>query len=101
MGRGKGFRAVLAFLGLWLAHDLLVPARYAIDAQAAILAIDTYRTHASPRLGRFVQCRFKPTCSAYGRESIRKLGFARGGWRAAVRIAKCGPWTPQGTVDLP
>lgn len=101
MGRGKGRRAILIAAALWLAHDLIVPPRYAVDARAAILAIDTYRAYVSPRLRGLVQCRFEPTCSMYGRESIRRFGLARGGARTAWRIARCGPWTPLGTADRP
>ena len=101
MGRSKVGRTVVAVIALWLAHDLLVPPRYAIDAQAAMFAIDRYRATVSPHLHGIVQCRFRPTCSWYGHESIRKHGLAGGGLRAVWRIARCGPWTPLGTIDQP
>lgn len=82
------------------AHDLSDP-QDSIPARAAIAAVDQYRAHLSPRISRFVTCRFRPTCSAYGREAIRKYGVIRGGARTVARIAMCGPWTPAGTVDLP
>jgi putative membrane protein insertion efficiency factor len=82
-------------------HDFSVPTRNAIGANAAILAIDEYRSHISAHLRGIVVCRFKPTCSAYGRESIRKHGLLIGGAKTIVRIAKCGPWTKLGTVDNP
>lgn len=88
-------------LGVWLVHDFAVPPRYAIDARAALFAIDSYRAHVSPHLNGIVQCRFTPTCSAYGRESIRKHGFLYGGMKTVGRIARCGPWTPPGTIDPP
>lgn len=106
MGRSEGRRRSLAAIslfatGLWVAHDLLVPPKYAIDARLALLAIDGYRANVSPHLHGIVECRFTPTCSWYGHESIRKLGFLRGGVRTIVRIARCGPWTPLGTSDPP
>ena len=67
----------------------------------AIAGIDAYRAHVSPHLSGYVTCRFKPTCSAYGREAIIKYGVIRGGAKTFVRIAKCGPWTKMGTVDRP
>lgn len=82
-------------------HDAAVPVERAFGARAAIAAIDTYRATVSPRLKGRVFCRFQPTCSAYGRESIRKHGLLIGGFRTVVRIAKCGPWTRMGTVDKP
>ena len=82
-------------------HDLAVPVERAFGARAAIAAIDGYRATVSPRLKGKVRCRFQPTCSAYGREVIRKRGLAIGGLKTVVRIAKCGPWTKAGTVDKP
>ncbi|TAK23143.1 MAG: membrane protein insertion efficiency factor YidD [Chloroflexota bacterium] len=37
-------------------------------------------------------CRFYPTCSEYGRQAIARHGFARGGWMAIKRIARCHPF---------
>ncbi|HXH94946.1 MAG TPA: membrane protein insertion efficiency factor YidD [Thermoanaerobaculia bacterium] len=48
-----------------------------------------------------MQCRFTPTCSWYGHESIRKHGFLIGGAKTFWRIARCGPWTKLGTYDPP
>jgi putative membrane protein insertion efficiency factor len=82
-------------------HDLVVPLPEQYATRAAIFSIERYRALISPRLKGRVVCRFEPTCSAYGLESVKKYGAVRGGWRTAVRIARCGPWTPAGTVDPP
>ena len=82
-------------------HDVAMEPRDSFSARTAIAAIDVYRANVSPHLKGVIYCRFTPTCSAYGREVIRKYGFARGSWKALVRVAKCGPWTKMGTVDLP
>jgi uncharacterized protein len=92
---------VAAALAILIAHDIVATPRDSFSAQAAITAIDGYRAHISPHLRGVVKCRFTPTCSAYGRESVRKYGFLIGSWRTAKRIARCGPWTPAGTVDRP
>ncbi len=93
----------LIVLGLMVVamHDLAFEPRDSYSARTAIAAIDSYRAHVSPHLKGIIYCRFTPTCSAYGREVIRKYGFARGSLKAIVRVAKCGPWTKMGTVDLP
>jgi putative membrane protein insertion efficiency factor len=98
MNRGRLAALVVA---TWLVHDSVVPTRYAVDARLAMYAIDRYRASVSPHLRGIVQCRFTPTCSLYGRESIRKHGLAFGGIVTVVRIARCGPWTPAGTSDPP
>jgi len=69
---------------------------------AAVGGIHVYQATLSPlyeKLG--VQCRFTPTCSHYGEAVVKKFGVVRGGWMAAKRILRCGPWTPRGTVDQP
>lgn len=82
-------------------HDFAVAPDQAFGARAALFAIGEYRAHVSPHLRGVVTCRFQPTCSRYGQESIRKYGLLRGGARTAWRLARCGPWTPLGTVDPP
>ena len=91
----------LILLLVWLVHDFFVPPRYAVDARFALFAIEGYQAHVSPHLSGVVQCRFTPTCSYYGRESIRKHGLLIGGAKTLWRIARCGPWTPLHTPDQP
>ena len=86
---------------LVVAHDIGSDPGDGIGARMAIATIDAYRSAISPRLSAVVTCRFRPTCSVYGRESIRKHGLLRGAGRTAARLARCGPWTPAGTVDPP
>lgn len=62
---------------------------------ALILA---YRRFLSPLLPP--ACRFEPSCSAYGLEAFRRLGFFRGGLRTALRISRCHPWHPGGADPL-
>jgi putative membrane protein insertion efficiency factor len=98
MGRRQSRRTWLIAAAIAL---LLVVTNHNIAARGAIAMIDQYRAHVSPHLRGIVQCRFTPTCSAYGRESIRKHGLIAGGAKTAWRIARCGPWTKLGTVDPP
>ncbi|NRG45326.1 membrane protein insertion efficiency factor YidD [Bacillus sp. CRN 9] len=44
-------------------------------------------------------CRFYPTCSNYGIESVKRFGAMKGSWLALKRIFKCHPFHPGG-VDL-
>ncbi len=98
----RRYTLVAALIVLVIAlHDFTVPRGHGLAARGAIFVIDEYRAHISPRLRGRVNCRFTPTCSAYGREAIRKYGFTKGTSKAAWRIARCGPWTSSGTLDLP
>jgi len=91
MGRGKA-------LGI---AALLLLALHFFGTRPALFAIDAYRAHVSPHLRGIVVCRFEPSCSWYGRESIRKHGVLVGGFKTAWRIARCGPWTKAHTPDPP
>jgi putative membrane protein insertion efficiency factor len=71
------------------------------SAGAAISAIHFYQRTLSPLVRGAGRCRFTPTCSYYAEASIRRHGLVRGTWLAGKRLARCGPWTPMGTVDLP
>ena len=65
-------------------------------------AIDLYQVAGSPILEHAgVRCRFQPTCSHYAAEVISKRGAFVGVWKTASRVARCGPWTPEGTLDPP
>jgi putative membrane protein insertion efficiency factor len=100
--RSRRFLLIAALIAVVIAvHDFTVPHGRGLAARGAIFVIDEYRAHVSPHLRGNVTCRFTPTCSAYGREAIRKYGFAKGASKTAWRIARCGPWTSQGTRDLP
>jgi putative membrane protein insertion efficiency factor len=59
--------------------------------------VRAYRYFVSPMLPP--ACRFYPSCSAYAEEALREHGVLRGGWLAARRVCRCGPWHPGG-VDL-
>ena len=100
--RARKFTTLLAFVILVIAlHDFAVPHGRGFAARGALFLIDEYRAHVSPHLRGRVVCRFRPSCSAYGREAIAKYGFGKGSAKTLWRIARCGPWTAPGTVDRP
>jgi putative membrane protein insertion efficiency factor len=86
---------------VWIAYDVVIPPTRAWDARLAVAAIDQYRARVSPHLRGIIECRFTPTCSYYGRESVRKHGFWWGGAKTLWRLARCGPWTKAHTSDPP
>ena len=99
--RLKRWGIVLAIL-LVLVLDLVRAPRNQISARVLLGAIHLYQATLSPRMGSFgVRCRFQPTCSHYAEGAIQKYGAWTGSWKAAWRIARCGPWTPAGTIDPP
>ncbi|MFI6514536.1 membrane protein insertion efficiency factor YidD [Spirillospora sp. NPDC050679] len=68
-------------------------------ARALILLVRAYRRFLSPLLGQ--QCRFQPTCSAYGLEALQTHGALRGTWLTARRIGRCHPFNRGGHDPVP
>ena len=68
---------------------------------AAILIglIKFYQGAISPFLG--ANCRFTPTCSAYGIEAIRKYGPFKGGRLTVKRFLSCHQWGRSGYDPVP
>ena len=93
---------LLALVGAGAAVDLRRPPSAQWSTRAALAGVHAYQATLSPIYARLgVQCRFTPTCSHYGDAVIRRFGIVRGGWLAARRVVRCGPWTPAGTIDPP
>jgi uncharacterized protein len=67
--------------------------------RGVIFLIQLYRHMVSPL--RLPTCRFTPTCSQYAVDALAEYGLVRGGWLAAVRLAKCGPWHRGGWDPIP
>lgn len=100
--RRRAAIVVLACLAGVFAWDVTRAPASQWSAGAAVSLIHVYQRAVAPLLGATgVRCRFTPSCSRYAEASIERHGLLRGGWRAARRIARCGPWTPMGTVDPP
>jgi len=70
---------------LWLAPRNLV-----------VLLLLGYRKLISPLYGDV--CRYYPTCSAYGLESVQQRGVIVGAVLTAFRVVRCNPWS-QGGID--
>ena len=93
----------------WLAAILLVVVFFGVDAMRSprsqvsvrlfAASVDGYHRFIHPVTGRFIRCRYSPTCSEYAVLAVRKYGIAKGGWMGLRRIASCRPSVPMGTVD--
>ena len=68
---------------------------------AARLLLAGIRLYQSLRVGRPSPCRYVPSCSAYGAESIEYHGAARGTWLTLRRLARCHPWGGSGFDPVP
>ncbi|MCK9186473.1 membrane protein insertion efficiency factor YidD [Candidatus Gracilibacteria bacterium] len=45
-------------------------------------------------------CRFKPSCSEYARQSLKKHGLVWGSLKAGWRILRCNPWSKGGVDEV-
>ena len=63
------------------------------------MLVRAYRYAVSPMLPP--ACRFHPSCSEYAEEALERHGALRGGWLAARRLCRCGPWHPGGYDPVP
>jgi len=63
------------------------------------LVLRGYRYFLSPMLGQ--ACRFHPSCSQYADEALARHGLFSGGWLAARRLCRCGPWHRGGYDPVP
>lgn len=98
----KRMRRFIAALALYLGLESLYAPDAQLSARAGEGAIILYQktlSGAAKSLG--ATCRFTPSCSEYGRLSIRKYGFLRGGAQTAARLARCAPWGPPPGEDPP
>ncbi len=65
------------------------------------LALWLIRGYQRAFAGKAPTCRFQPTCSHYGYESIERHGLARGGWLTVRRLLRCHPWHAGGYDPVP
>ncbi|MFD0683947.1 membrane protein insertion efficiency factor YidD [Actinomadura fibrosa] len=85
-------------------HGDQIPAQHPAGAPGPvaavlILLVRAYRRFLSPLLGQ--QCRFHPSCSAYGLEALQTHGALRGAWLTVRRIGRCHPFHPGGYDPVP
>lgn len=67
--------------------------------RALVALLRAYRLVLSPWLGN--QCRFYPTCSAYGIEALQRHGALAGSYLAVARVLRCHPWCEGGCDPVP
>ena len=100
--RARRVLGVLFVVALLLTLDLCRAPSRQWSARVLIGAIHVYQGTLSPLFPTMgVNCKFHPSCSRYAEGAIRADGALVGTARALGRLARCGPWTPRGTVDPP
>jgi putative membrane protein insertion efficiency factor len=70
-----------------------------VSVRVVTAAVAGYHRYIQPFSGRFIRCRYQPTCSLYTVEAVHKYGIAKGSWMGIRRIASCQKSVPMGTKD--
>jgi putative membrane protein insertion efficiency factor len=86
-------------LALLIGADALRPPQSQLSVRVFVASVGVYHRYLHPFSGRFIRCRYRPTCSAYAVQAVRKYGIAKGAWMGIKRVASCQPGVPQGTMD--
>ena len=70
-----------------------------LAAKGGMALVRFYRACISPLFPPC--CRFRPTCSQYALEALRKHGFLKGTLLSVWRILRCNPFNPGGDDPVP
>lgn len=99
----KNFRLKLALavllIGLTFAVDLARQPENQLTARVYIGFVHVYQAVGRPMLEGVIACRFRPTCSDYSIEAVRRFGTIRGLILTFHRINSCQNDVPMGTTD--
>ncbi len=72
--------------------------RLTLAGKGLIWLVKLYQAALSPALGG--NCRFRPTCSEYFMEAVRRRGAVAGGAMGVWRVLRCHPFS-RGGYDPP
>lgn len=92
----------LLLLGLSVALVMADAARQPakqVSGNLFVAGVRLYQKAGRGLLAGRVACRYRPTCSDYSIEAVRRYGIARGVRRAVARIWSCTSNVAAGTYD--
>lgn len=90
---------LFGLFGIAVGIDGFRPADKQIVSRIYVAAVHAYQRLGSPLLGRYVQCRYTPTCSRYSVAAVEKYGIGKGLLLTASRLGRCRGGVPPGTAD--
>jgi putative membrane protein insertion efficiency factor len=89
---------MLALCALAAADSFRAPERQLTSA-LYLRCVGWYQYAISPHIGGLVVCRYRPTCSTYSFQAVRRFGIRKGLWLTADRLARCRESVLQATAD--
>jgi putative membrane protein insertion efficiency factor len=97
--RSEVYLGAFALIAIAVAWDTGRRPENQATAWLYIGAVKTYQVALQPVLAPAVRCRFRPTCSEYSIEAVRRFGIRRGLVLTVRRVLSCRPGVPPGTSD--
>ncbi|MGA3075527.1 MAG: membrane protein insertion efficiency factor YidD [Bryobacteraceae bacterium] len=70
-----------------------------ITARAYLAAVHGYQHYGRPLVQPYIRCRYRPTCSEYSIEAVRKWGIRHGLVLTGKRLLSCTSAVPLNTPD--
>jgi uncharacterized protein len=93
------YLAMLACFYATAALDSYRPPSNQWTAKVYIGAVHLYQEYGRPISSKYIQCRYRPTCSEYSLEAVRVYGIKCGLALTYHRLASCTKAVPLGTQD--
>jgi putative membrane protein insertion efficiency factor len=97
--RPEPWLAAVLLLAMLFGADAMRPPQRQVSVRLFAAFVAGYHHYLHPVTGRFIRCRYTPTCSEYAVEAVRKYGIAKGGWMSINRVLSCRPSVKMGTSD--
>ena len=97
--RPEPWLAAVLLLAILFGADAMRPPQSQVSVRLFATSVVGYHLYLHPVTGRFIRCRYTPTCSEYAVEAVRKYGIAKGGWMSINRVLSCRPSVKMGTSD--
>ena len=97
--RPEPWLAAVLLLAMLFGADAMRPPQSQVSVRLFAASVVGYHLYLHPVTGRFIRCRYTPTCSEYAVEAVRKYGIAKGGWMSINRVLSCRPNVKMGTSD--
>jgi len=108
-GEHKLHRKALEKPQFWLAVTLILLLGGGLDvsreppnqvtARLYVSLVRCYQYVSRPHLGRYVQCRYRPSCSEYSIQAVGQRGILGGLGLTILRVCRCLGSVPLGTYD--
>jgi putative membrane protein insertion efficiency factor len=89
---------VLALWALAALDSFRAPGKQ-VTAQVYLGAVHGYQRYGRRWLQPYIHCRYRPTCSEYSIQAVRKWGIRRGLLLTTKRLLSCTSAVPDGTPD--